>query len=143
VNATGLFAITRAFGHTMCQQHSGTIVNVASIQGNVGPSLELYHGTDLGQPPPDYFFHKGGMINLTRYYAALFGPHGVRVNCVSPGGCFNHQPEPFLSRYCERTFLGRMANDTDLGGPVVFLLSDAAAYVTGANLAVDGGYTAK
>ncbi|MCX7887410.1 MAG: SDR family oxidoreductase [Verrucomicrobiae bacterium] len=91
----------------------------------------------------DYFFRKGGMINLTPYYAASFGRHNVRVNCVSPGGFFNNQPEPFLSRYCERTFLGRMAESSDLGGPVVFLLSDAARYVTGANLPVDGGYTAK
>ncbi len=143
VNATGTFLMTRAFGEAMCQQQSGSIVNIGSMQGMVGPSLELYEGTNMGVPPPDYFFHKGGMINLTRYYAALFGQHNVRVNCVSPGGFFDHQPEPFLSRYCSRTFVGRMADDTDLGGPVVFLLSDAAHYVTGANLPVDGGYTAK
>lgn len=143
VNATGVFLMTRAFGEVMCRQQSGSIVNISSIQGMVGPSLELYVGTNMGDPPPDYFFHKGGLINLTRYYAALFGRFHVRVNCVSPGGFFNHQPEPFLSRYCERTFLGRMADGTDLGGPVVFLLSDAARYVTGANLPVDGGYTAK
>lgn len=143
VNATGLFLITRAFGKVMCDQREGSIVNIGSIQGMVGPSLELYAGTSLGTPPPDYFFHKGGMLNLTRYYAALYGPFDVRVNCVSPGGFFNEQPEPFLGRYRERTFLGRMANATDLGGPVVFLLSSAAAYITGANLPVDGGYTAK
>ena len=143
VNATGPFLMTRAFGEVMCRRKSGSIVNVGSMQGMVGPSLELYEGTPMGEPPPDYFFHKGGMINLTRYYAALFGRANVRVNCVSPGGFFNHQPEPFLSRYCSRTFLGRMADDTDLGGPVVFLLGDAARYVTGVNLPVDGGYTAK
>lgn len=143
VNATGLFLMTRAFGDAMCRQDGGSIVNIGSIQGMVGPSLELYEGTDMGDPPPDYFFHKGGMVNLTRYYAALFGRHNVRVNCVSPGGFFNRQPEPFLGRYCSRTFLGRMADDSDLGGPVIFLLSDASRYVTGANLPVDGGYTAK
>jgi len=143
VNATGVFLMTRAFGEVMCRQKGGSIVNISSIQGMVGPSLELYEGTPMGEPPPDYFFHKGGLINLTRYYAALFGPHNVRVNCLSPGGFFNNQPEPFLSRYKSRTFLGRMADATDLGGPVVFLLSEAARYVTGANLPVDGGYTAK
>jgi NAD(P)-dependent dehydrogenase (short-subunit alcohol dehydrogenase family) len=143
VNATGVFLMTRAFGEVMCRQKSGSIVNISSIQGMVGASLELYEGTDMGDLPPDYFFHKGGMINLTRFYAALFGPHNVRVNCLSPGGFFNNQPEPFLSRYKQRTFLGRMADDNDLGGPVIFLLSDAARYVTGANLPVDGGYTAK
>lgn len=143
VNATGLFLVTRAFGDAMCGAEGGSIVNIGSIQGMIGPSLELYAGTDMGAPPPDYFFHKGGMENLTRYYAALYGRRGVRVNCIAPGGFFNHQPEPFLTRYNEHTMLGRMADDRDLGGAVIFLLSDAARYVTGANLPVDGGYTAK
>ncbi len=143
VNATGLFLMTRAFGGAMCPRGQGSIVNIGSMMGMIGPSIELYTGTDMGLPPPDYFFHKGGMENLTRYYAGIYGPHQVRVNCISPGGFFNQQPEPFLSRYIERTMLGRMADDTDLGGAVIFLLSDATKYVTGANLAVDGGYTAK
>jgi len=143
VNATGVFLMTRAFGEVMCSQQSGSIVNISSIQGMVGPSLELYAGTNMGTPPPDYFFHKGGMLNLTRFYASLFGRHGVRVNTVSPGGFFNNQPEPFLTRYCEHTMLGRMADSSDLGGSVIFLLSDASRYITAANLAVDGGYTAK
>jgi NAD(P)-dependent dehydrogenase (short-subunit alcohol dehydrogenase family) len=143
VNATGLFLVTRALGEAMCEKGSGSIVNIGSIQGMIGPSLELYAGTNMGTPPPDYFFHKGGMENLTRYYAGIYGPHGVRVNCVAPGGFFNHQPEPFLTRYNEHTMLGRMAGERDLGGAVIFLLSDAAKYITGANLPVDGGYTAK
>jgi len=143
VNATGLFLVTRAFGEAMRATKSGSIANIGSIQGMIGPSLELYAGTNMGTPPPDYFFHKGGMENLTRYYAGIFGPHGVRVNCLAPGGFFNHQPEPFLTRYCEHTMLGRMADERDLGGAVIFLLSDAAKYITGANLPVDGGYTAK
>ena len=143
VNATGLFLMTRAWGEPMCAQGSGSIVNVSSIQGMVGPSFELYTGTNMGTPPPDYFFHKGGLLNLKRYYAGLFGQRGVRVNAVSPGGFFNEQPEPFLTRYCEHTMLGRMADSADLGGAVVFLLSDAARYITGANLPVDGGYSAK
>lgn len=143
VNATGLFLMTRVFGEVLCQHGSGSIVNIGSIQGMVGASLELYNGTNMGTPPPDYFFHKGGMLNLTRYYASLFGPGNVRVNCISPGGFFNHQPEPFLGRYNDRTFLNRMANERDLGGAVIFLLSDASGYITGANLPVDGGYTAK
>jgi NAD(P)-dependent dehydrogenase (short-subunit alcohol dehydrogenase family) len=143
VNATGLFLMIRTFGEEMCRRQQGSIVNVGSMQGMVGPSPELYEGTNIGLPPPDYFFHKGGMINLTRYYASLFGSKRVRVNCVSPGGFFNQQPEPFLARYSKRTMLGRMADETDLGGPIVFLLSDASRYLTGINLPVDGGYTAK
>ncbi len=143
INATGVFLMTRTFGEVMCRQHSGSIVNVGSMQGMVGPSPELYTGTNMGVPPPDYFFHKSGMINLTRYFASVFGNNNVRVNCVSPGGFFNNQPEPFLSNYNRQTMLGRMANDTDLGGAIVFLLSDASQYVTAVNLPVDGGYTAK
>ncbi len=143
VNATGLYLITTIIGKVICEQGSGSIVNIGSMQGMIGPSFELYAGTNMGVPPPDYFFHKGGMINFTRYYAALFGPKGVRVNCLSPGGFFNQQPEPFLTRYSEHTMLNRMADPEDLGGSVIFLLSDASKYITGSNLPVDGGYTAK
>ncbi len=143
VNATGLYLITHHIGKVICDQGKGSVVNIGSMQGMIGPSFELYAGTNMGVPPPDYFFHKGGMINFTRYYAALFGPKGVRVNCLSPGGFFNSQPEPFLTRYNEHTMLNRMADPEDLGGSVIFLLSDASKYITGANLAVDGGYTAK
>jgi len=93
--------------------------------------------------PPDYFFHKGGLLQLPRYAAAVLGPRGVRVNAISPGGFFNNQDESFVNRYNARTFLGRMANETDVKGGIVFLASDASAYVTGANVAVDGGYTCK
>jgi NAD(P)-dependent dehydrogenase (short-subunit alcohol dehydrogenase family) len=143
VNATGLFLMIRTFGEVMCRRKQGSIVNIGSMQGMVGPSPELYEGTDIGVPPPDYFFHKGGMINLTRYYASVFGANGVRVNCILPGGFFNHQPEPFLKQYSKRTMLGRMADEQDLGGPTVFLLSEASRYITGVNLPVDGGYSAK
>lgn len=143
VNATGVMLMHRHFGRKMAEAGRGSIVNIGSIQGMIGPSYELYQGTGMGDLPPDYFFHKGGMENLTRFYAALYGPSSVRVNCLAPGGFFNNQPEPFLQRYCEHTMLGRMADDTDLGGAVIFLLSDASRYITGVNLPVDGGYTAK
>ncbi len=143
VNATGVMLMHRIFGGSMAEAGRGSIVNIGSIQGMIGPSYELYAGTNMGDMPPDYFFHKGGMLNLTRFYAALFGPRNVRVNCVSPGGFFNNQPDAFVQRYAEHTMLNRMADDTDLGGAIVFLLSEASRYVTGANLPVDGGYTAK
>lgn len=140
-NATGLFAITRAFGEPMTSRGAGSIVNIGSIQGMVGPNFTLYEG--LNMPTlPDYFFHKAGMANLTRFFAARYGPRGVRVNCLAPGGYFNGQHPTFVERYTSNTFLKRMADDHDLGGPVIFLLSDAARYVTGVHLPVDGGYTA-
>ena len=141
VNATGLFAISRSIGDSMSEAGTGSMVNIGSIQGMIGPDLSLYEGLNMGTVP-DYFFHKGGMENLTRYFASVYGNNGVRVNCVAPGGFFNNQPAEFIERYNRKTYLGRMAGPRDLGGAVVFLLSDAAGYITGANLPVDGGYTA-
>lgn len=144
-NATGFFASVRAFGNVMAEQRSGSIVNIASMQGTVGMNPWLYEGTPMSAAP-DYFFHKGGMVNLTRYLASCYGSRGVRVNAVSPGGIFNPakpQSPSFLERYEKTTMLGRMAEAREIGGPVVFLLSDAASYMTGANILVDGGYTAK
>jgi len=142
INCTGLILIHHHFCNAMARQGSGSVVNVGSIYGMVGPNLGLYKGTNMPDPSPDYFFNKGGMINLTRYYAGMFGRHGVRVNCVSPGGFFNNQPEPFVQNYQDHTYLKRMADPGDLGGAVIFLLSSAARYITGANIPVDGGFTA-
>jgi NAD(P)-dependent dehydrogenase (short-subunit alcohol dehydrogenase family) len=142
VNATGLLIMTRAFGEQMAERGQGSIINVGSTYGTVGPDFTLYEGTDM-TAPPDYFFHKGGLLQLTRYAAAKLGPRGVRVNAISPGGFFTGQDPRFLERYHARTFLGRMANESDLKGVIVFLASDASSYVTGANIAVDGGFTAK
>lgn len=144
-NATGFFATVRTFGDVMAAQGSGSIVNIASMMGMVGMNPWLY-GEGGATPSPDYFFHKGGMINLTRYLASLYGRQSVRVNVISPGGIFNPekpQASEFLERYGKMTMLGRMANAPEIGGATVFLLSDASTYITGVNLAVDGGYTAK
>ena len=126
----------------MAAHGGGSIINIGSIQGMVGPDLTLYEGIDWSAPP-DYFFHKGGLLQLTRYAAAKLGPRQVRVNCISPGGFFADQDAKFVQRYNARTFLNRMASATDLKGVIVFLASDASAYITGANIPVDGGYTAK
>ncbi len=144
-NADGLLLTARTFGDAMAAAGSGSLVNIASIQGMVGPNTFLYEGTEMISPP-DYFFHKGGMINLTRYLAAQYGPRGVRVNTVSPGGIYDPakpQPDAFLERYGKMTMTGRMADAAEISGAVAFLLSDASTYVTGVNLPVDGGYTAK
>jgi NAD(P)-dependent dehydrogenase (short-subunit alcohol dehydrogenase family) len=144
-NATGFFALVRAIGDAMARSGGGSIVNIASMQGMIGMNPWLYEGTTM-TAAPDYFFHKGGMINLTRYLASHYGPQRVRVNVVSPGGIYNPekpQPPAFLERYGKMTMLGRMADAHEITGAVVFLLSDAASYVTGSNLVVDGGYTAK
>ncbi len=120
----------------------GSVVNFASIYGVVGPSYEIYEGTQMTTPTA-YAAIKGGIIGFTRLLATYFGPAGVRCNCVSPGGVEDGQPGSFVEAYCARTPLGRMASPKDLAGPVVFLASDAGAYVTGQNLMVDGGWSAR
>jgi len=142
VNGTGLILITRAMGEAMAD--GGSIINIGSMMGLVGLEPLNYRGTDMHGWYPDYFFHKGGMANLTRFLASYYGPRGIRVNCVHPGGLRTpSHPEAFVKNYSERTCLGRMANDKDMMGIVVFLASDASLYVTGTNIPVDGGYTAK
>jgi NAD(P)-dependent dehydrogenase (short-subunit alcohol dehydrogenase family) len=141
-NATGLFAISRAFLDSMMARGKGSMIMISSIQGVVAPDFKNYAGTNM-TTPPDYHFHKHGMIGLTKYLAAWAGPRGVRVNAISPGGLQTeaNSIEPFLSQYCRRVFLGRMARHDDIKGAVVFLASDASAYITGQNICVDGGYT--
>ncbi len=144
VNASALFKITYLFGKDMQQQKSGSIINIGSMMGMVGVEMANYEGTDMTpNPSPIYHYEKGGMLNFTRWAASILGADNVRVNCLSPGGFFSNQPAPFVKAYSARTQLGRMANETDLKGAIVFLASDASAYVTGTNIPIDGGYTAK
>jgi NAD(P)-dependent dehydrogenase (short-subunit alcohol dehydrogenase family) len=142
VNSTGLFLVTKHIGEQMVAQRSGSIVNIGSIYGVVGPTFDIYAGTAMTSPA-FYAFDKGGMVNLTRYLACFYAPHGVRVNCLSPGGLATpDQPASFVRAYSARTPMGRLAGPDDIKGPVLFLASDASCYVTGVNLMVDGGWTA-
>ena len=144
INASALFKLTYLFAEEMKKQQSGSIINIGSMMGMVGVENSNYEGTDMGQPSPIYFYEKGGMINFSRWAASMLGPYNIRVNCVSPGG-FNSsgQLNAFVKQYSARTQLGRMANATDIKGIITFLGSDASAYITGTNIPVDGGYTAK
>ena len=144
VNASALFRITHLFGQSMRERKAGSVINIGSMMGMVGLEMANYAGTNMmPNPSPIYHYEKGGMISFTRWAASILGTDNIRVNCLSPGGFFNDQPAPFVKAYSERTQLGRMANDTDLKGAIVFLASDASAYVTGTNIPIDGGYTAK
>lgn len=136
----GLFRICQRFIPDMIAQGRGSIINISSIYGVGSMDPTLYEGTDLTQPA-SYNFVKAGMINFTRYLACYYGKQGVRANCLSPGGYFSNQPEPFLENYEKRCPIGRMMNNEDIKGAVVFLASDASSYVTGQNLLVDGGWT--
>ena len=145
-NASSLFVLTRRVAEIMKKQRSGSIVNIGSYMGLLGPNPVNYTGTDMfdfEKASPIYFYEKGGMSNFTRFAASVLGHWNIRVNCIAPGGYFNHQPEPFVRQYSANTMLGRLANDEDLKGILVFLASDASAYVTGTVIPVDGGYVAK
>jgi NAD(P)-dependent dehydrogenase (short-subunit alcohol dehydrogenase family) len=142
VNLAGTFNAIQAFGPAMVAARRGSIVNLGSLYATVAPEPRFYDHLPGFVKPAAYAASKAGVLQLTRYFARLWGPHGVRVNALSPGGVRATQDAEFLAKYCARVPLGRMAEPADLGGPLVFLASDASRYVTGHELRVDGGFTA-
>lgn len=140
VNLTAPFALAQASLEALRASGHGSIVNVLSIYGLVGPDERLYEGTALGNPAA-YGASKAGLMQLTRHLATTLAPH-VRCNAITPGGVERGQADSFRERYTSRTPLGRMAIEEDFKGAAAFLASDASAYVTGQNIVVDGGWTA-
>ena len=144
VNATGMMDILREMADLIIQnREGGSIINISSMMGMFGPDVSNYEGTDMNKDlPPDYFFHNGGLINLTKFLAQQLAGKNIRVNCISPGGLFNNQPERFLENYTKKVPLRRMANNDDIKGLVVLLASSAGAYINGENILMDGGLNA-
>lgn len=140
VNLTAPFIVTQTCTPLLRASGHGSVINVSSIYGLVGPDWRLYEGAGMGSPAA-YGASKGGMVQLTRWLATTLAPH-VRVNAILPGGLFRNTQEPFLSRYNARVPMGRMATEDDLKGAATYLASDLSAYVTGQMIAVDGGWTA-
>ena len=135
------FYICRETAKVMERQQFGSIVNFGSIYGIVGNDFTIYEDYG-GTSPVEYSAIKGGIINFTRYLASYLGHYGIRVNCVCPGGIFDHQREEFLKAYNHRCPMKRMGNPDDIAPLCLFLVSDASKYITGQTIAADGGWTA-
>jgi len=142
VNTRGVFLSTQVFGSAMADEGRGSIINIGSLYASIAPIPELYDHIPGFVKPPAYAASKAGVVALTKYFARLWGPRGVRVNALSPGGVRGEQDAEFVRKYSARVPLGRMAEPADLTGPLLFLASDESRYLTGHELRVDGGFTA-
>ena len=141
VNLTAVFFLIQGIHKLMRKTKNASIVNISSIYGVIAPDWRMYEGTDIYNPAA-YSVSKAGMINMSRWLASTLSPH-IRVNCISPGGVLRNQKKIFIKKYSEKTLLKRMANESDISNPVLFLASDMSSYITGHNLIVDGGFTIK
>jgi NAD(P)-dependent dehydrogenase (short-subunit alcohol dehydrogenase family) len=149
VNLTGMFLCCQAVGRRMVAQGRGVIVNISSTYGVVAPDQRIYRGIpnphNPRQPlntPISYSVTKGAVLSLTRYLATYWADRNIRVNALTPGGTYENHDRRFVANYASRTPLGRMARSDEYRGAMLFLVSDASSYMTGANLVVDGGWTA-
>ena len=147
VGLTGAFICSQVIGTEMASGHGGVILNILSDLALIAPDQRIYQQPGVSeeeQPtkPVSYSVVKGALLNLTRYLAAYWAEKNVRVNALSPGGVYNDQPDDFVQRLANLIPMGRMARVDEYKGAILFLVSDASSYMTGANLIVDGGRTA-
>ncbi len=144
VNLTGVFLSSQASVKPMLAQGKGVIVNIASIYGLVAPDQRIYQqpGKHPRYKPVYYSVTKAGILGMTKYLATYYAGKNIRVNCLTPGGVYNNHDADFLQAYSARAVLGRMAEKDEMNAALLFLASDASAYMTGANLVIDGGWSA-
>jgi len=140
MHLNGYFLCCQVVLKEMKKQGYGSLVNMSSIYGLLGPDFTVYDGTEMTMPAA-YSAIKGGLNNLTRYLAAYYGPHQVRVNTVSPGGIFDNQPQTFVDNYNKKVPMRKMGKPDDIVSAVHYLMTDETSYITGHNLVVDGGWS--
>jgi len=146
VNLKGVYLCCQVFGSAMAEAREGSIINISSIYGLVSPDQSLYeYKRNQGQEffkPAAYSASKSGVLNLTRYLSTYWAKKNVRVNSLTLAGVLNDQDKDFLEAYCNRIPIGRMADEKEYNGCLIFLSSDASSYITGSNIIADGGWTA-
>ncbi len=141
VNLKGTFLLCQILGTHMANQGSGSIVNIPSTYSVVAPNQNLYKGTKMGCPAA-YSASKGGIDALSQYLASYWGAKGVRVNMITPHGVWNNHEEQFEKNFANFSPMQRMSYNHEVAPALIYLLSDAASYVTGNNMLVEGGWTA-
>ena len=139
VNLTAPFHLTQLFSNSLARNGKGSVINISSIYGLLGPNMALYEGTSMGNPAA-YAASKGGLTQLTRWLATTLAPK-IRVNSITPGGIERGQPESFVERYVSFTPMARMGREADFVGPLLLLASDQSSWMTGQNIVVDGGWS--
>lgn len=141
MHMNGYFMCCQNVLEEMKKKKKGVLINIGSHYGVLGPNFTIYEGTKMTMPAA-YSLIKGGIVNFSRYLATYYAPYNIRVNAVCPGGVFNNQDPNFVEKYKKLVPLNRMATPIDIAGPILFLCSDAASYITGQVIMVDGGLSA-
>ena len=141
MHMNGYFICCKNVLEEMRKKKSGILINLGSHYGVLGPNFSIYEGTQMTMPAA-YSLIKGGIVSFSRYLATYYAPYNIRVNVVCPGGVFDNQSQAFIEKYNKLNPLGRMANPEEIAGPILFLCSEAAAYMTGQVVMVDGGLSA-
>lgn len=140
MHLNGYFICCQIVLEKMKLQGFGSLINLSSIYGFLGPDFKIYKGTKMTTPAA-YSAIKGAITNLSRYLASYYGDQKIRVNTISPGGIFDNQPEKFVQEYCKKVPLNRMGKPIDVANAVCFLISEESSYITGHNLVIDGGFS--
>lgn len=140
MHLNGYFLCSKLILEEMKKHKNGSLINMSSIYGLIGPDFSIYEGTEMTMPAA-YSAIKGGLNTFSRYLASYYGAANLRINNISPGGIYDNQDVSFVENYSKKVPLKRMGNPDDIVPAVHYLLSDESKYITGHNLVIDGGWS--